>query len=128
MLAIVAVFLGGCRCPWSCTNTNLADSSRWFQSGIEAFNQGDHHEAATLLTQAVTSRPEDPILREHLADIYVKQGENQSAIEQLMQAADLSNQDANILVRIGNLYLENNQLLPATQYAKKALTSDRQLP
>ena len=129
LLAGLLVFsLSGCRCPWSCTNANLADSSRWFQSGIEAFNDGDHQEAETLISQAVESRPEDPILREHLANVYVEKDETQSAIEQLMKAAELSNQDVAILVRIGNLYLKNDQLIPAKQYAKQAITSDRKHP
>ena len=118
----------GCRCPWSCCNANLAESSRWLQGGLQAHHNGQHVRAERLLSQAVDSRPNDPILREHLAQTYLHQGKTTEAISELMQAAEISGHDASFLVKIGNLYLANGQQIPAQQYATKALKSDRQLP
>lgn len=78
--------------------------------------------------QAIESRPGDPILREHLASNYLKQGKTSEAVDQLMQASRMSgNDNAAILVRIGQIYLENGQWILAEQFAKQALSTDRQL-
>lgn len=118
----------GCRCPWTCTNNSLTESSRWSQSGIEAFHEGNHDHAEKLLAQAIESRPGDPILREHLASIYRNQNKTSEAISQLMQAADLSEPRSDLFVKIGQLYLANQQWIPANQYAKRALEANRQDP
>lgn len=125
---LIASILGGCRCPWACTNTSLTESSHWSQSGIEAFHDGEHGQAEKLLSQAIQSRPSDPILREHLASIYVDQGKETDAISLLMQAAELSGPNADLFVKIGKLYLKNEKWIPANQYAKRALQADRKHP
>lgn len=127
-LAIAATILGGCRCPWTSTNNSLTNSSRWSQNGIEALHEGQHGQAEQLLTQAIQSRPSDPILREHLAKLYVDQGKETDAISQLMQAAELSGPNADLYVKIGQLYLNKGKSIPAVQYARRALQADRKFP
>lgn len=128
MLTLCMFFVTGCRCPWSCTNSQLSESHRCLQNGIVAFHDGDHSKAESLLAQAIESRPGDPILREHLASNYLKQGKTVEAVDQLMQASQMSGNDNEaILVRIGQIYLENGQWILAEQFAKQALSTNRQL-
>ena len=131
-ISIMMICIGpsmGCRCPWSCTNNQLSDSHRFLQNGLDSFHDGDHQQAETFLVQAIDGRPEDPILREHLASNYLKQGKTSQAISQLMRAAQLSGDDnAENLVQIGQIYLENGQWILAEQFANQALAVDRRLP
>ena len=127
LLIILVLASSGCRCPWSCSNADLAQSSNWLQGGLQAYHQGEHLQAQELLAKAAESRPADPILREHLAENYLQQGKTSEAIAELLKASEISQQDASILVKIGNLYLASGQQIPAQQYARKALATDRQL-
>ncbi len=125
--ALLLLSSSGCRCPWTSTNAQLNDSSRWLRGGIEAFHNGDHDEAEQLLGRAIETRPGDPILKEHLASIYLERGKPSKAISQLMDAAEISGENALLHVQIGKIYLANGQWILARQYARKALETDRRL-
>ncbi len=126
--AIALPFLTGCSCPWKGADLSVAQSNSWIQNGMAAARAGRHHQAEESLKQAIAVRPVDPVLREHLADSYVQQGKLQLAIEQLTYAVGQSENDAELLVKLGSLYLENGQWIPAAQFATLALETDRELP
>lgn len=95
---------------------------------MAAARDGRHSLAEESLKQAIAIRPADPVLREHLADTYIQQGKLQLAIEQLTYAVSQTENDAELLVKLGSLYLENGQWIPAAQFATLALQTDRGLP
>ena len=92
---------------------------------MQAHRNGSYGQAQQLLNSAIETRPRDPVLRENLADILAEQGNLNDAILQLTHAVEMSDGDSRLCVKLGRLHLERGSWLAASQYANRALESDR---
>ena len=92
---------------------------------MQAHREGSFPQAERLLGSAIDARPRDPVLRENLADSLIEQNNLDDAISQLSQAVAMSGGDSRLCVKLGRLYLQTGSWLAASEYARKALESDR---
>ena len=106
---------------------NLAQSRQWTQGGLAALDNGKLDQAANCFNRALEFAPKDRRIRSHLAKTYAQRGEIEQAIGQMQRAIE-STHDPYLIVELGELYLENEQWLPAMRQAEIALSMDRKLP
>ncbi len=123
MLLMAAPLVAGCRWPGSDgpVSDSLASCRRLSQQGVAASERGDHDRAAKLLAQAVKTFPDDPEARRHYSEALWQQGAKPQAIAELETAVRLAGEDAELRVRLAQMYLEQGQDRRARQNAELAL-------
>jgi len=95
--------------------------------GINAAQQGQLPEAKTFLSQACEMCPLDERIRYHYAETLWQLGSHTQAVAHMEEAVRLSGGNADLLVRLGDMYLAGGDLKRAAEQADAAIRADRQL-
>lgn len=123
VLLVLAPLLGCHSFPWTSgpVPRSVTKCRELSHQGLAAMQQGDWHQAETLLAQAVDSCPVDPDARRYYADVLANRGALDEAIRQLEAARDLSASDTSLIIRTGEMHLQMGQINQAQTRAAMAL-------
>lgn len=124
---LLAVALPGCRAwPWrpGPVAPSVAKCRELSGQGLTAIDQDQWPQAEKLLAEAVAASPVDVDARKHYAETLLKRGASAEALVQLDEAMRLSDRDASLAVRSGEVYLAMGQLEAAERRAARALQID----
>jgi tetratricopeptide (TPR) repeat protein len=123
LLAAVA----GCRLPGrGPVSGEVLNCRQLTQRGISAMDRGQWDEAESYLSQAVRTCPVDCDARRHYAQALWQRGARTEALAQIEEAIHLSADDPSLLIRCGQMHLEQGQIEPALDCAGQALDLDPQ--
>ncbi|MDG1874236.1 MAG: tetratricopeptide repeat protein [Mariniblastus sp.] len=103
---------------------NIYSPKQWADHGLEAFQNGHLDKARGLFSRAAEQNPNDFRVRANLARALHQSGDRQRSIIEMQIAADLSNGDPEMLVELGQMYLDAGQWLPARRQVELALESN----
>lgn len=103
---------------------SVAACREFFRKGVDAMECGELNEAETLLRQAAATSPTDADARLHLAETLWLRGHHDEALANQKAAQKLRPEDVVVAVRLGEMYLEENNLALAMQQANAALKLD----
>lgn len=95
--------------------------------GIEAMQHGQFTEAETLFGMSLEKCPLDERTRRHYAQMLWRRGEREQAVAHMEEAVRLSGGVPAMLVELGDMYFESNDLARAEQQADLAIAGNRQL-
>lgn len=124
LLACVPLLACGCQSlqPFAQrTREKIVSAREWANGGLEAFQCGKLEQAKALFTRSTLQRPDDFRVRANLARTLHQSGETSEAIAQMQQAIEQSGGDPNMLVELGEMYLDAGQLSPANRQAQAAI-------
>jgi tetratricopeptide (TPR) repeat protein len=93
----------------------------------EAMQQSRWGDAESLISVAVRSCPTDERMRAQYAEVLWNLNARESAIQHMQLAVRLSGGNPDLLVRLGDMYLEVGDLERAGQQAERAIAANRQL-
>ena len=126
--SLSAMWIG---CAWDPSRTAVEDvlSARDFTiRGNSDLRDGKWQEAEQHFAQAVEANPEGARARRLYAETLWMRGLHQNAIEQMQEAAQRAPQDPTLLIRAGEMHLNQENLKLATNYANQALKLNAKLP
>ena len=120
---LVARLASGCRLPGSRGpgGQSLVDCRQLSQKGIAALEQGRRQEAETLLAEAVNACPRDPQARRYYAEALWQRGAKDDAVVHMEEAVKLAGQNAELLARMAEMYLETGEVQLAKQSVEQAI-------
>lgn len=95
---------------------------------MDAVDAGNWPSAEESFAKAVDICPVDEQVRSRYAEALWHRGSRREALEHMGEAVRLSGGDPNLVVRLGEMYLQTGDLGQAGQLANRALASGRQLP
>lgn len=124
---MICVALTGCQSlhPFAQRTKERIHLARdWANNGIEAFQRGKLQQAKGLFKRATQESPEDFRARANLARTMHQSGETAEAIEQMQVGVQLSGNDPKLLVELGQMYLDVDQLTPAKRQAQLAIDAE----
>jgi tetratricopeptide (TPR) repeat protein len=98
------------------------------QRGMDAVDTGNWQSAEEFFAKAVDICPVDEQVRSRYAEALWHRGSRREALEHMNEAVRLSGGDPNLVVQLGEMYLQTGDLGQAGQLANRALGSGRQLP
>ncbi len=126
-LLLPAVATAGCASlPRPRGDENLISARQLSLRGADALQRGQWTEAQSLFSQAVALSPRDERMRSQYAETLWNLGHRESAIEHLELAARLSGENPEVMVRLGEMYLEQGDTSGAAEQAERAIAADRQ--
>jgi tetratricopeptide (TPR) repeat protein len=96
------------------------------QRGMDALDARQWQRAESLFAEAVKVCPVDERVRWRYADALWRRGAWDEAIEHMREASRLSGDDPELLVRLGEMYLQRGELIQATDLADRVLRSGRE--
>ena len=100
---------------------SLNSARQWASGGHDAFHNGRLEQAKGLFSRAAKENPNDASVRENLARTLHQSGDTKQAIEQMQHAVDLSKGDPEVLIELGNMYLDAGRWLSARRQVDLAL-------
>jgi tetratricopeptide (TPR) repeat protein len=118
----------GCAAFSQPVDDNVVRCREQCQAALEAERRGQFEQADHLLAAAVESCPEDERARRLYAEALWQRGDAASAITHMDEAVRLSGGDAQLAVRLGEMYLARGDTARAAQRAAMAITAAPQLP
>jgi tetratricopeptide (TPR) repeat protein len=95
--------------------------------GIDALRRGQLEEAERLLSEASETCPLDERIHQHYAETLWQAGLQERAIQTMEQAVKLSGGNAELAVRLGEMYLATGDLQRAERQAEAAIRANAQL-
>jgi len=102
----------------------LIQSRQLTMQGVTAAQEGRGNEAETLFSQAIETCPVDERPRLHHANLLWSQGDYERAIRQMEEAVRLSAGEANLRIKLGEMYLELDRLAQAQGQARRAISAN----
>lgn len=106
---------------------NVVSARQLSLRGVDAMQHGRMTEAETLFSSALEVCPQDERIQCHYAETLWQVGERERAIAHMEQAVRLSGGNAELLVRLGDMYLAQGDLQRAARQAELATRAKRQL-
>lgn len=98
------------------------------QRGMDAVDTGNWSSAEEFFAKAVDICPVDEQVRARYAEALWHRGSRRDALAHMNEAVRLSGGDPLLVVRLGEMYLQTDDLGQAGQLANRALSTGRQLP
>ena len=95
--------------------------------GVQAAQQGQLREAEVFFSRASEMCPLDERIRFHYAETLWDLGSRQHAVTHMEEAVRLSGGNAELVVRLGDMYLAEGDLQRAALQAESAIQSNRRL-
>jgi tetratricopeptide (TPR) repeat protein len=119
---------GGCAAFGQPVDDNVIRCREQCQAALDAERRGQFQQADDLLAAAVKACPEDERARRLYAEALWQRGDAANAITHMDEAVRLSGGDAQLAVRLGEMYLARGDTARAAQRAELAITAAPQLP
>ncbi len=127
VISIVAG-LGGCASlARTKTDQTIVSGRQLALRGMTASQQGRLREAEVFFSRAAEICPLDERIRCHYAETLWQLGSRRQAVAHMEEAVRLSGGNADLAVRLGDMYLETNQLEQASAQADAAIQANRHL-
>ncbi len=124
----VLLVLGGCASlAKNRTHQNVVSARQLSLRGISASQQGQLREAEVFFSRACEMCPLDERIRYHYAETLWQLGSQQQAVTHMEEAVRLSGGNAELGVRLGDMYLAVGDLQRAALQAEFAIQANRQL-
>jgi tetratricopeptide (TPR) repeat protein len=121
--------LGGCTTlARNRTDESVVSARQLSLRGINAAQQGQLREAEVLFNRASEMCPLDEKIRCHYAETLWQLGSHLQAVAHMEEAVRLSGGNAELVVRLGDMYLAGGDLQRAALQADAAIQANRQLP
>ena len=127
---LIAIFIGcgGCASlARNRTDENVVSARQLSLRGINASQQGQLREAEVFFSRASEMCPLDERIRYHYAETLWQLGSQQQAVAHMEEAVRLSGGNAELVVRLGDMYLACGDLQRAAIQAETAVGANRQL-
>ncbi len=126
---LIAACASGCRTLRTKRHTrNLTAARQLSLRGADHLQQQNYSEAEPLFSEALKHSYADERAHWGKAEVLWTQGQREQAIAHMNQAVELSGNNPDLLVRLGEMYLDEDQLEAALQQADLVLARDRQHP
>lgn len=117
----------GCRSLGrSQSNAALADARKYSLRGAEALQSNKTEDAEALFTESLRRSPQDERAHWGMAEIQWQKGNHAVATKHMQQAASISGNNPELLVRLGEMNLQQGQIAQAQAQADLALNNNRQ--
>ncbi|MEZ6135881.1 MAG: tetratricopeptide repeat protein [Pirellulaceae bacterium] len=127
ILLAVVLCCPGCRSLRSVRQTRELSAARQRSlRGADALQQQKFDEAEALFADALRRSPADERAQWGMAEVLWQRDQHETAIEHMEQAAQISGENPELLVRLGDMHLQEGRLDDALRYADQALLGDRQ--
>ncbi len=127
-LILLATALCGCASlARSRTDANVVSARQLSLRGVNAAQQGQLREAEVFFSRASEMCPLDEKIRQHYAETLWQLGSFDQAVAHMEEAVRLSGGNAELAVRLGDMYLARGDLQRAALQADAAIQANRQL-
>jgi Tfp pilus assembly protein PilF len=127
VLLAVCFLCQGCRSLRSVRQTRELSAARQRSlRGTDELQQQNYDQAETLFAEALRRSPADERAQWGMAEVLWQRSECGAAIEHMEQAAKISGENPELRVRLGEMYLKEDELQAAMDNAERAIGSDRQ--
>jgi len=127
-LLLLAVAFNGCTTlARSKTDESVVSARQLSLRGINAAQQGQFQEAQVFFNRASEMCPLDEKIRYHYAETLWQLGSRTQAVAHMEEAVRLSGGNADLVVRLGDMYLAGGDLQRAAVQADAAIQANRQL-
>lgn len=129
LLLGLALGTSGCHLPhWEGpVPHSVATGRQLFREGVAAMERGQWDAAESLLARSVKACPEDVEARRQYAEALWHRGAQADAVVQLLEASQHAPEDAELRVRLAEMYLDAGKVDFAAQTAQLALDLDPKL-
>lgn len=126
LLVLVLCAGGGCRAIKGMGESRQSVAARKLsRQGLQKMHSGRWTDAEQLFSDALAISDQDDRAHRGLAEAYWNRGQRVSAIEHMERAVDLSAGDPRLVVRLGEMYLQEGRLADAEVQSEVALASER---
>ena len=115
----------GCRVLRSRETKDLSTARQLSLRGADALQQRKYSDAETLFVEALHQSPGDERAQWGFSEVLWQRGEHKQATKHMVRAVELSGSNPDLLVRLGQMYLEQNDTTHAAEQAELALRSHR---
>jgi tetratricopeptide (TPR) repeat protein len=127
LIAILVGCVGCASLARNRTDENVVSARQLSLRGINASQQGQLREAEVFFSRASEMCPLDERIRYHYAETLWQLGSRQQAVTHMEEAVRLSGGNAELVVRLGDMYLASGDLQRAAIQAESAVQTNRQL-
>lgn len=110
------------------TDQTVVSARQLSLRGIQAAQQGHLREAEVFLSRASEMCPLDEKIRFHYAETLWELGSRRQAVVHMEEAVRLSGGSAELVIRLGDMYLADGDLQRAALQAESAIQANRRLP
>jgi len=119
----------GCRSlsKQNAINAEVVSCRQQWQQGLDAAQRGAWDQAERLFNSAVQTCPSDEWARQYYADALWRKNSQTEALREMQKAVELSGQDPQLLVRLGEMLSARGNLTKAQECAVDALRSQPRL-
>lgn len=118
--------LVGCRALRANRQTRELTAARHLSlRGAEALQQKKYGDAESLFSEAIRQSPADERAQAGYAEVLLQKGQVQAAAEHMTSAVEISGENPDLVVRLGQMHLEQGELNLALQQADLALRNQR---
>jgi predicted Zn-dependent protease len=93
--------------------------------GAEALQQKKYGDAESLFSEAIRQSPADERAQSGYAEVLLQKGQVQAATEHMTKAVETSGGNPDLVVRLGQMHLEQGELSLAIEQANLALRDQR---
>ena len=126
VIALCAYCLLGCRALRANRQTRELTAARQLSlRGAEALQQKKYGDAESLFSEAIRQNPADERAQSGYAEVLLERGQVQAATEHMTKAVETSEGNPDLVVRLGQIYLEQGELPRAIEQADLALQYQR---
>lgn len=106
-------------------NNDVVMARQIAQRGMDALDARQWQQAESLFAEAVKVCPVDERVRWRYAEALWQRGARDAATQHMREAVRLSGDDPELMLRLGEMYLEQEQLHQAADLAEQVLRSGR---
>lgn len=126
--AALACDFTGCACfRRDKVDAKVVSARQMSLQGIDALQRGQWDDAQACFAGALRQNPADERAHHHYAEVLWHQGDLPGAIKHQEESVRLSGGDASLLVQLGEMYLQHNNIDAASECAEEALDLHRQM-
>lgn len=120
-------FLVGCRSLGTNRQTRgLVNARQLSLRGAGLLEQQNFSQAGPLFSEALRHSPYDERAHWGNAQVLWEEGEEEKAIQHMAKAAELSGRDPDLVVRLGEMYLQSGHVAEAEAQAERAIEISHQ--
>lgn len=124
-LVCILCVSSGCRVLRRRDSKDLSTARQLSLRGADALQQRKYSDAESLFVEALRQSPSDERAQWGFSEVLWQRGERQEATKHMAQAVELSGSNPDLLVRLGQMYLEQGNYDSAAEQADLALRTHR---